>query len=208
MNRILIIDDEPAIQEVLGDILRDEGYEVFLAGDGPEGLRLLRTEPVDVVFLDVWLPGKGGIDVLQEIKAEWQDVEVIIVSGHATVETAVRSIKLGAFDYLHKPVDIELLSETLKKANEKIRLKKEGQKAIYKVKECGEASGVEVREVLLEGHPSSEIIDFAENNDIDLIVMGTLGKTGLDRFLMGSVAEKVVRNSKVPVLVVRSEEQS
>jgi nucleotide-binding universal stress UspA family protein len=87
-------------------------------------------------------------------------------------------------------------------------LKKEGQKAIYKVKECGEASGVEVREVLLEGHPSSEIIDFAENNDIDLIVMGTLGKTGLDRFLMGSVAEKVVRNSKVPVLVVRSEEQS
>jgi len=87
-------------------------------------------------------------------------------------------------------------------------LKKEGQKAIYKVKECGEASGVEVRKVLLEGHPSSEIIDFAENNDIDLIVMGTLGKTGLDRFLMGSVAEKGVRNSKVPVLVVWSEEQS
>ena len=87
-------------------------------------------------------------------------------------------------------------------------LKNEGQKAISKVKEYGEASGVEVKEVLLEGHPSSEIIDFAENNDIDLIVMGTLGKTGLDRFLMGSVAEKVVRNSKVPVLVVRSEEQS
>jgi two-component system nitrogen regulation response regulator NtrX len=106
MNRILIIDDEPAIQEVLGDILRDEGYEVFLAGDGPEGLRLLRTEPVDVVFLDVWLPGKGGIDVLQEIKTDWQDVEVIIVSGHATVETAVRSIKLGAFDYLEKPLDL------------------------------------------------------------------------------------------------------
>ena len=87
-------------------------------------------------------------------------------------------------------------------------LKKEGQKATSKVKECGEASGVDVREVLLEGHPSGEIINFAENNNIDLIVMGTLGKTGLDRFLMGSVAEKVVRNSKVPVLVVRNEEQS
>jgi nucleotide-binding universal stress UspA family protein len=85
-------------------------------------------------------------------------------------------------------------------------LKTEAQKAISKVKEYGEASGVKVKEVLLEGHPSSEIIDFAENNDIDLIVMGTLGKTGLDRFLMGSVAEKVVRNSKVPVMVVRSEE--
>jgi len=85
-------------------------------------------------------------------------------------------------------------------------LKKEGQKAISKVKECGEASGVEVKEVLMEGHPSKDIIDFAENKDIDLIVMGTLGKTGLNRFLMGSVAEKVVRNSKVPVMVVRNEE--
>ena len=85
-------------------------------------------------------------------------------------------------------------------------LQNEGQRAISKVKEYGEASGVDVKEVLLEGHPSSEIIDFAENNGIDLIVMGTLGKTGLDRFLLGSVAEKVVRNSKVPVLVVRSEE--
>ncbi len=86
-------------------------------------------------------------------------------------------------------------------------LRKEGEKAIFEVKERGEAAGVEVREVLWEGHPSTEIINFAENNDIDLIVMGTLGKTGLDRFLLGSVAEKVVRNSKVPVLVVRGGEQ-
>jgi nucleotide-binding universal stress UspA family protein len=87
-------------------------------------------------------------------------------------------------------------------------MKKEGEKAVFEVKERGEAAGVEVREVLWEGHPSTEIINFAENNDIDLIVMGTLGKTGLDRFLLGSVAEKVVRNSKVPVLVVRSQEES
>lgn len=87
-------------------------------------------------------------------------------------------------------------------------LKKEGEKAISEIKEREEASGIEVKEVLLEGHPSNEIIDFAENNNIDLIVMGTLGKTGLDRYMMGSVAEKVVRGSKVPVLVVRGEEQS
>jgi nucleotide-binding universal stress UspA family protein len=85
-------------------------------------------------------------------------------------------------------------------------LKREGEKAVFEVKELGEASGVEVREVLLEGHPSNEIINFAENNNVDLIIMGTLGKTGLDRFLMGSVAEKVIRGSKVPVLVVRGEE--
>ncbi len=106
MSRILIIDDEPAIQEVLKDILSDEGYEVLTAHDGIEGLRLLKTEPIDVVFLDVWMPGKGGIEVLENIKTSWPDVEVIIVSGHATVETAVKAIKLGAYDYLEKPLDI------------------------------------------------------------------------------------------------------
>ncbi len=87
-------------------------------------------------------------------------------------------------------------------------MKNDGQKAVSKIMKIGEASGVEVRGILLEGYPSSEIIDFAENNNIDLIVMGTLGATGLERFLIGSVAEKVVRDSKVPVLVVRSKKQS
>jgi len=85
-------------------------------------------------------------------------------------------------------------------------IRSEGEKAVSEVKKIGEASGVKVREVVLDGYPSNEIIDFAENNDIDLIVMGTLGKTGLDRLLIGSVAEKVVRGSKVPVMVVRGEE--
>jgi nucleotide-binding universal stress UspA family protein len=85
-------------------------------------------------------------------------------------------------------------------------MKNDGEKAVSKVKRIGEASGVEVREVVLDGYPSKEIIDFAENNNIDLIIMGTLGKTGFERFLIGSVAEKVVENSKVPVMVVRGEE--
>ncbi len=83
-------------------------------------------------------------------------------------------------------------------------LKSEGNKAISYVKETGENTGVEVKEIIKEGHPSNEIIDFAENNNVDLIVMGTHGKSGIDRFLLGSVAEKVVRNSKIPVMVVRS----
>jgi len=80
----------------------------------------------------------------------------------------------------------------------------DGKKVMSKIKKSIEDSGVEVKEVLLEGHPSDEIINFAEKNNMDLIVMGTLGKTGLERFLMGSVAEKVVKCSKVPVLVVRN----
>jgi len=73
------------------------------------------------------------------------------------------------------------------------------------VEETAKAAGIEVESVLLEGHPADEIVKFAEQNDIEMILMGTLGKTGLDRFLLGSVAENVVRHSKIPVLVVRGE---
>ena len=140
---------------------------------------------------------------------------VIATDGSENTQKAISyGIKLaklsGATVHALHVVDISSVSQSWTAGKETMReiLTKDGQKATSKVKELGEPSGVDIKEVLLEGHPSKEIIDFAENNDIDLIVMGTLGKTGLDRFLMGSVAETVVRNSKVPVLVVRSEEQS
>jgi len=82
-------------------------------------------------------------------------------------------------------------------------LQEEGKNATRAVEDAAKTSGVESESVVIEGHPSHEIIDFAQNNDIDVIVLGTLGKSGLDRFLLGSVAEKVTRNSKVPVMVVR-----
>ena len=82
-------------------------------------------------------------------------------------------------------------------------LKQEGDEATKYVEERAEAEGLSIERLTIEGHPAEEIIKFAEKNSINLIVMGTLGKSGLDRFLLGSVAEKVVRNSKIPVLVVR-----
>ena len=82
-------------------------------------------------------------------------------------------------------------------------LKQEGDEATKYVAERAEAEGLSIERLTIEGHPAEEIIKFAEKNSINLIVMGTLGKSGLDRFLLGSVAEKVVRNSKIPVLVVR-----
>ncbi len=82
-------------------------------------------------------------------------------------------------------------------------LKQEGDEATRYVADKSEVDGLEVERLTIEGHPAEEIIKYAEKNSVDLIVMGTLGKSGLDRFLLGSVAEKVVRNSKIPVLVVR-----
>lgn len=81
----------------------------------------------------------------------------------------------------------------------------EGKEATAYVEKSGEVAGIEVESIILEGNPAEEIVDFAEKNDIDLIVMGTLGRTGIQRFLLGSVAENVVRHSKKSVLVVRGE---
>jgi nucleotide-binding universal stress UspA family protein len=86
-------------------------------------------------------------------------------------------------------------------------LRQEGDMAIKYVAERAEAAGLEAEGIIVEGHPADEIIKYAEKNSIDLIVMGTLGKSGLDRFLMGSVADKVIRNSKIPVIAVPVKEK-
>ena len=169
MSRILIIDDEPAIQDVLKDILIDEGYEVFTADDGTEGLRLLRTEPVDVVFLDVWLPGKGGIDVLEEIRSDWPDVEVVIISGHATVETAVKAIKLGAYDYLEKPLDMGRVLTIARNAVRMEALRRENaqlkQQQFLEDEMIGSTEGMNrIREIVEQSAPSdSRVMILGEN---------------------------------------------
>lgn len=86
-------------------------------------------------------------------------------------------------------------------------LHSQGEKAVTFVGDLGKSQGVKVEPVLLEGNPADRILEFAEKEGIELIVMGTLGRTGLDKFLLGSVAEKVVRHSKIPVMVVRGEKE-
>ncbi|HVO40119.1 MAG TPA: sigma-54 dependent transcriptional regulator [Spirochaetia bacterium] len=107
MSTILIIDDEPGIRSVLQDILEDEGYSVIGAEDGIQGLAELAARPVDLVFLDVWLPNMGGIDVLSRLREQYPDVEVIMISGHANISLAVQATKMGAFDFLEKPLSLD-----------------------------------------------------------------------------------------------------
>ena len=107
MIHILVVDDEPGIRETLGGILEDEGYRVTPAEDGESGLLLLRDQHFDVVLLDIWLPQMDGLAVLREVKELQDRPEVIMISGHGTVETAVRATKLGAYDFLEKPLSLE-----------------------------------------------------------------------------------------------------
>ena len=107
MANILVIDDEPGIRTVLRDIFEDESYKVFDAGDGVQGLEILNSEVIHLVVLDVWLPNIGGIDILKQIKEEYPEIEVIIISGHANIDLAVKAVKLGAFDFLEKPLSLD-----------------------------------------------------------------------------------------------------
>lgn len=127
MANILIIDDEAGIRTAVGDILEDEGYKSFAAGDGIAGLNLLRQEEMDLVILDVWLPRMGGIDVLKAIREEWPMLEVIIISGHASIEMAVNAVKLGAFDFIEKPLSIDRISTAVRNALAMARLRAENK---------------------------------------------------------------------------------
>jgi two-component system nitrogen regulation response regulator NtrX len=107
VKAILIIDDEPGIRRTLSDILEDEHYNVFSAPDALAGLNIIERESIDLVFLDVLLPKMDGIEALKKIRSMWTYIEVVMISGHATIDTAVQAVKLGAFDFLEKPLSLD-----------------------------------------------------------------------------------------------------
>jgi two-component system nitrogen regulation response regulator NtrX len=127
MSTVLIIDDEPGIRTVLTDILEDEDYTVLSAADGIEGMRIIEEQSVDLVILDVWLPHKGGIDILRELKEHHPEIEVIVISGHANIDMAVKSVKSGAFDFLEKPLSLDKVLTLTKNALEMRQLKQENR---------------------------------------------------------------------------------
>jgi two-component system nitrogen regulation response regulator NtrX len=124
-ERILIIDDEPKIGQMISDILRDEGYEPILALDAERGLESTRKNDLGLVLLDLKLPDKDGLDVLKEIAALKPNLPVVIISAHGNIKTAVQTTKMGAFDFLEKPLDMDRLLITVRNALQQEKLKAE-----------------------------------------------------------------------------------
>jgi UDP-3-O-acyl N-acetylglucosamine deacetylase len=115
-GRILIVDDEASILRALEGILADEGFDVVHAHDGEAALALLQEQLCDLVLLDIWMPGMDGIQTLQRMKAMQSSVCVIVMSGHGNIETAVKATKLGAFDYLEKPLSLDIVLSSVNAA--------------------------------------------------------------------------------------------
>src|SRR5437867_9156746 len=150
-NHILIVDDEPGILDALSGILQDESYEVSVAKGGQEALKLIKADPPpDLVLLDIWMPDLDGIETLQRAMEVNPRLLVIMMSGHGSIESAVKAIKLGAYDYIEKPLSLEKVTLLVRHALHELKLEQANQalkeKASRHLKMVGESEGmVELR---------------------------------------------------------------
>ncbi|MDR2194426.1 MAG: sigma-54 dependent transcriptional regulator [Treponema sp.] len=127
MKNILIVDDEANIRRTLGLVLEDEGYRTLGAEDAQIAFEILAKEDIDIIFLDVLLPFIGGLEALEKIRENHPSVEIVMISGHANVDMAVRAVKLGAFDFLEKPLSLEKVLTVCRNAFSIHALKEENQ---------------------------------------------------------------------------------
>src|SRR5437879_1463776 len=124
---ILIVDDEVPILNSLSNILADEEYDVTLAKSGTEALKLMTTEPPDLLLLDIWMPEMDGLETLRRAREQAPRVPVMMMSGHGSIETAVKAIKLGAYDYIEKPLSLENVTLRVTHALDQYRLEQENR---------------------------------------------------------------------------------
>ncbi len=168
-GHILIVDDEKGILDALSAVLDDEGYTISTAENGSEALKKIKDDTPSVVLLDVWLPDIDGLEVLKEIKDAYSGVAVIVMSGHGTIETAVRATKLGAYDYIEKPLSMERVHLIVRHAIEQQRLELENVQLKGKIEKWYEIIGespsmLSLKEqIMVVGRSSSRVLVTGEN---------------------------------------------
>ena len=146
-DKILLVDDEVSILHALSGALRDEGYQVSVAHSGEEALEEAHHDMPDIVLLDIWMPGIDGLAVLEKLKRLSADLPVIIISGHGNIETAVRATKLGAFDFVEKPLSLDRILVSIQNALQFQRLQEDNliwrQKATRRIQIAGQSQVIE-----------------------------------------------------------------
>ena len=151
--KILIIDDERSIRNSLKEILADEGYDVDVAENGQQGCEMVEKEKYDVIFCDIKMPVMDGVETLAKLNSMGIDSAVVMISGHADVDTAVDCIKKGAFDFIQKPLDLNRILITIKNANDKVHLVKETKtlkKKVYGQEMIGESAPIKSIKDMIE----------------------------------------------------------
>jgi two-component system nitrogen regulation response regulator NtrX len=166
---ILVVDDEEAIVSSLSSILQDEGYEVSVAKSGAEALKTYMADPPDLMLLDIWMPDMDGLETLRRIREIMPTAQVMVMSGHGSIETAVKAIKLGAYDYIEKPLSLENVTLRVKHALEQYRLEEENRSLRTKVQRkfelVGQSSAMQQLRQLIDtaGPTNSRVLVGGEN---------------------------------------------
>lgn len=168
-DTICIVDDEPGILKTLSELLEDEGYQVTSAKSGTDALDVIRQDPPDLVFLDIWMPDLDGLEVLKRVRQQFPNMMVIVMSGHGSIETAVQATKLGAYDYLEKPLDSEKITILVRNALHQRKLEEENLNFRIQVERhlqlVGDSSVMnKLREQIAAAAPThSRVLIFGEN---------------------------------------------
>ena len=168
--KILIIDDERSIRNTMKEILEFEGHEVFLAQDGAEGVEAALHNQFDAIFCDIKMPNMDGIEVLGKLTEEGCESSIIMISGHGDIETAVKCIRMGAYDFIQKPLDLNRILITLKNATEKSSLVKETK--ILKKKVGGKYQIIGSSPAIM---PILDVVDRVAATDARVLITGSNG---------------------------------
>ena len=189
---VLIVDDEEGIRETLSGIFQDEGYNVITAGSGEEALNILKEQSPDLVLLDVWLPGIDGVETLQEIKKTNPELPVVIISGHGNIELAVKATRVGAYDFLEKPLSLERVLLVARRALEKRTLEMENralkQDLTRKLRFIGNS---------LKMQQLREQIDMAAKSNSRVVI---LGESGSGKELVAHILHENSPRAKKPFI--------
>ena len=172
-RRALIIDDESGVRQSLGLILEDEGYEVATAADADQGLRAARAERFDVVLCDVRMPGRGGLEILEQLIAAQPDATVLVMSAFGQIEQALEAVRKGAWDYLAKPFTGQELLLAIRKADERERLRRENRRLRRALSHGG--AGVSIAAASAAMREVFELVERAAEYKTTVLVTGESG---------------------------------
>lgn len=192
--KILVVDDEVSILQSLKGVLNDEGYRVALARTGEEALDEVRKEVPDLVLLDVWLPGIDGLSVLGELRSHHPHLPVIIISGHGSIETAVKATKLGAFDFVEKPLSLERILVSIQNGLELTRLQEDNR--IWRQKASSKAH-ISGRSPVIEA--LREQIQLAAPTNATVLITG---ENGTGKELVARMIHNLSRRNHRPMIEV------